>query len=763
MIRKRIQAGFALFALITAVSITPFRSFDWLQAPIDVPIAIAGESVTAYAWDGTGMSPVESTIYDGLKAQIVEVAAGKRSSTKFSLQTNYSSTELANADMNLIITHLLGDCPFDLFWHDKTRTVENGEGKDGVYCQYQQDGSIEFDFKVATAYRSDPSDLFSVNTGAIARGETARAMAQCIVSDYAGKSDYEKLKAYRDIICNMVDYDHAAAASPVYGDGHQLIYAFDSNPNTNVVCEGYAKAFKYLCDLSTFEHDIHCYLISGISDAGNGAGDHMWNLIRIGNESYLVDITNCDNGTIGADYELFLKTAISGSVDGGYTFSCYGRDLITYYYDASMKGAYGADVLTLIHNSHSALDAIKPTAPNPAPIVPNPTPAETKPIEVKPEQIEENQESKSVTLSFVDTDVQKTYGDAPFELKASGASEGQSVTYTSSDPQIATVTEGTVQIRKPGTVTITAECEGSKASYQLVIGKRNLSWDVSGLYAADPGNGWDAILTGELAISGILDEDKTNDSSFVFDSSDLSGIYSGQKVVLNWKEGKQWKLTGSKADYYQLPELLPELEGRLVPSQVLATPPESTDETPLELTMESQLVTVPEALLTNTNLNTPKKIEAVMEDSLETYDGQQICHVGLRFEDESGNWVDANADTFPDEGVTITIPYPEGTSMTEQDFVICHMFGEDVDGHAAGELEYPDVVETADGLQFKVYSLSPIAIGWRNATGTVTESMTSQFEEPMDLMSIQEIIISFGLGIALLVFAGGLAMKSRRG
>ena len=74
---------------------------------------------------------------------------------------------------------------------------------------------------------------------------------------YQGRSDYEKLAAYCREICGLVSFDYAATANGVpYGDPWQLVNVFDGDPATNVVCEGYAKAFQYLCDLSEFKGDI---------------------------------------------------------------------------------------------------------------------------------------------------------------------------------------------------------------------------------------------------------------------------------------------------------------------------------------------------------------------------------------------------------------------------------------------------------------------------------------------------------------------------
>ena len=78
---------------------------------------------------------------------------------------------------------------------------------------------------------------------------------------------------------------------------------FDGDPATNVVCEGYAKAFQYLCDLSEFKGDIVCRTVTG---SMNG-GDHMWNVVQMEDgKNYMVDVTNCDSGTIGAPDKLLL-------------------------------------------------------------------------------------------------------------------------------------------------------------------------------------------------------------------------------------------------------------------------------------------------------------------------------------------------------------------------------------------------------------------------------------------------------------------------
>ena len=80
-----------------------------------------------------------------------------------------------------------------------------------------------------------------------------------------------------------------------YGNPWQLIWVFDNDDSTNVVCEGYSKAFQYLCDKGfAGSSTISCDTVTGTMGGATGAGNHMWNLVTIDGDSYLADITNSD-------------------------------------------------------------------------------------------------------------------------------------------------------------------------------------------------------------------------------------------------------------------------------------------------------------------------------------------------------------------------------------------------------------------------------------------------------------------------------------
>lgn len=101
------------------------------------------------------------------------------------------------------------------------------------------------------------------------------------------------------------------------------------------------------------------------------------------------------------------------------------------------------------------------------------------------------------TLAFAETAVTKTYGDSPFvNALTHSVGDGQ-ITYTSSDPAVATVgTDGTVTIRGAGEARITATAAATQnyvetaASFDLTVAKatgtvRNRNYSLGYLYGDD--------------------------------------------------------------------------------------------------------------------------------------------------------------------------------------------------------------------------------------------------------------------------------------
>lgn len=119
----------------------------------------------------------------------------------------------------------------------------------------------------------------------------------------ADGNNYEKIKYVHDWLVENVKYDTSKRknTSNIYGC---LV-------NKSVVCEGYARAFKYLLD----ELNIPCVLVSGnaVDEYGNSER-HAWNYVYIKNNWYAIDTTWDDPIIIGSGrvdesikYKYFLR------------------------------------------------------------------------------------------------------------------------------------------------------------------------------------------------------------------------------------------------------------------------------------------------------------------------------------------------------------------------------------------------------------------------------------------------------------------------
>ena len=126
-------------------------------------------------------------------------------------------------------------------------------------------------------------------------------------------------------------------------------------------------------------------------------------------------------------------------------------------------------------------------------------------------------------------------------------------------------------------------------------------------------------------------------------------------------------------------------------------------------------------------LNTPEKVEAditikvLVEAKSEGMDVAEeqtaVYDVTLMYSEDGGKtFVEATKENWPASGrLTVTLPYPEGTGKDTHTFVVAHMFTQTTDKHKAGDIEYPAVTNTDNGIQFEVTGLSPIAVAWETA------------------------------------------------
>ena len=317
-----------------------------------------------------------SSVYNEVKPMVKQVADGTRDSTIFEIPGTWTKTKSewgitgagisegtltaeasaaieAAFNLDALMQRMLSEMPYELYWFDKTEGIGMSYGV-SLSGEILTVKNLKLSMYISQAYAKINEggatyDPFTANTAKTSAAKRAAENATQVVAANTAKSDHEKLKAYLDYIKDAVSYNNEAAnnnATP-YGDPWQLIYVFDNNPSTNVVCEGYAKAFKHLCDLSSFsESDLLCSLVTGTMTVGTSAGPHMWNIVTFGSRNYLVDVTNCDADTVGAPDKLFLCGAAENEPSKKYTATA-GSQSIVYEYDADTLSDYASSDLKL--------------------------------------------------------------------------------------------------------------------------------------------------------------------------------------------------------------------------------------------------------------------------------------------------------------------------------------------------------------------------------------------------------------------------------
>lgn len=111
-------------------------------------------------------------------------------------------------------------------------------------------------------------------------------------------NDYERVKLFHDYIINRTVYTASGYISIAETDG-PVLYG-------KALCEGYSRAFEYLCQ----SVGIECVCISGTARSSLGSGGHMWNMVKLDDKWYHVDVTWDDpittSGEQVLEYDYFL-------------------------------------------------------------------------------------------------------------------------------------------------------------------------------------------------------------------------------------------------------------------------------------------------------------------------------------------------------------------------------------------------------------------------------------------------------------------------
>jgi uncharacterized repeat protein (TIGR02543 family) len=173
--------------------------------------------------------------------------------------------------------------------------------------------------------------------------------------------------------------------------------------------------------------------------------------------------------------------------------------------------------------------------------------------------IDSSKSDQTITFNTLSNVV---YGDAPFDLTATTTATGLSITYTSSNPSVATVYGATVTIIGIGTTTITALQSGNTSynpatnvTQDLTVGTKQLTV-INAVVTTKPYDGTTTATITGATLSGIVGSDVvtvTGNGTFA-DANAATGIV----VTSNFALG------GTNASNYTI--IQPSLTGTIVPA-----------------------------------------------------------------------------------------------------------------------------------------------------------------------------------------------------
>lgn len=126
----------------------------------------------------------------------------------------------------------------------------------------------------------------------------------------AGNTVYEKIKYFNDYLVTINEYNTVVSGGGEIPDDavtESYRAIMGGTGSSGPVCEGYARAFKVLCD----EAGIPCILTDGTA----GGGAHMWNYASVSDTWYAVDVTWNDTAG-GESYDNYLMVGSDTVING---------------------------------------------------------------------------------------------------------------------------------------------------------------------------------------------------------------------------------------------------------------------------------------------------------------------------------------------------------------------------------------------------------------------------------------------------------------
>ena len=224
------------------------------------------------------LTPPQKELYDFLnEPKSLELLIRGETLTLPVLSGSYASP----SDIDMVTRAFEEDIPYafaafeaehpELFWLSGYQTSISGGYSDRSYTLYR---SITVNPYVNWA---------SGERSAFEDSNRLRYDVQAVADLAAGEAGtYAQLLFVHDYLTDTNIYNEAAAMGSGNTDRLPWTPLSALEPDLSPVCEGYARAFKLICDAL----NIPCILVDG-----RAGGEHMWNQVKLDGQWYAVDVT----------------------------------------------------------------------------------------------------------------------------------------------------------------------------------------------------------------------------------------------------------------------------------------------------------------------------------------------------------------------------------------------------------------------------------------------------------------------------------------
>lgn len=280
---------------------------------VDRLAALPEYALEYYSWlednaglDGALVDPTVASYLDGGYYHSVTEIEGSKQFT-FTNKANLLNTaeQIAAAAMDAEFNAFMAytGAVWDAFGRDHTEVFWlSGQASYSYFGEYYYStrgnvATVTYKADMVTWLQQPGFDIRDAkysNPKAVATAVASRDKAvDEILKGCSGLAPHEQVAYLNDALTARNAYNSIVATGITEGvdeDAWKCISALEGRSGkVGPVCEGYARAFKVLCD----ELDIPCVLVDGVAkgDQDEKPGGHMWNYVQLDGGWYAVDVT----------------------------------------------------------------------------------------------------------------------------------------------------------------------------------------------------------------------------------------------------------------------------------------------------------------------------------------------------------------------------------------------------------------------------------------------------------------------------------------